>query len=341
MTTIDTGRQAGEILEACRRQVDGAHRAAIDALPRPIRTIAGYHLGWWSADGTPEATGGGKAIRPALAVLSGAAMGAAGDVAVPAAVAVELVHDFSLLHDDVMDHDLTRRHRATAWTVFGASPAILAGDAMLAGAMEVLAASDRPCAAAAVRLLGRAVQQLVEGQSADIAFEARGDVRLDECLAMAEGKTGALLGAACALGAMFGGARTDQVREFDRLGRALGVAFQLVDDLLGIWGDPGSTGKPVANDLRCAKKSLPVVAALTSGTDAGRDLATFYGPAMGESDVARAAELIEASGARAWCQDRADALTADALDRLAATALVPEPTGDLRVLARLMTRRDR
>jgi len=340
VTALDSGRPATDTLENCRRLVHPALRCAVDGLGPPIRLIAGYHLGWWSADGTPEVTQGGKAIRPALAILSAAAMDGDGAVAVPAAVAVELVHDFSLLHDDVMDHDRTRRHRATAWTVFGVGPAILAGDAMLAKSMDVLAASGHPAAGPAVRMLSDAVQELVAGQTADLAFETRTDVRLDECLTMAEGKTGALLGAACALGALFGGAGPHQVRELDRFGRELGVAFQLVDDLLGIWGDPVATGKPVANDLRCAKKSLPVVAALTSGTDAGRELGSFYGPDLSETDVARAAQLIEAAGARTWCQDRADALLTDALHRLAATAVVREPAGELRELARLMTHRD-
>lgn len=339
MTTLESGRTSP--LDACRRQVQPALRAAVDGLPPAVRTVAGYHLGWWTADGRPDDAPGGKAIRPALAMLCAAASGGDGAVALPAAVAVELVHDFSLLHDDVMDRDRTRRHRATAWTVFGVGPAILAGDALLALAVDVLAGCGHPAAGPAVRLLSGAVQELVAGQSADLTFEDRSDVRLDECLAMAEGKTGALLGVACALGALLAGAGAERVAELERFGRELGVAFQLVDDLLGIWGDPATTGKPVANDLRCAKKSLPVVAAMSSGTVAGRELGAFYGPGLSEAEVAHAAGLIEAAGARAWCQEQADTLVQGALRRLDVAALVPGPAEELGVLARMLTRRER
>ncbi len=135
-----------------------------------------------------------------------------------------------------MDRDLTRRHRPTAWAVFGVGPAILAGDALLVLAMDVLVEGGRPGAEAAARMLSRSVKELVEGQVADLTFERRQDVGLPECLAMAEAKTGSLIGTACAIGAVFGGGRPEQIDELRQFGRELGVAYQLVDDLLGIWG---------------------------------------------------------------------------------------------------------
>lgn len=340
MTTVDTtrsARSAHDVLRSCRALVEPALRAAVATLPAATRPVLEYHLGWRDEHGEAVASGAGKAIRPALTLLVAEVVG--GAPAVPAAVAVELVHNFSLLHDDVMDRDLTRRHRPTAWALFGIGPAILAGDAALTLALDVLAASGHPRAAEAVRMLGNAVQELVEGQVADLDFERRSDVLLAECIAMAQAKTGALLGGACALGAVFGGGGTRDVARMDRFGRDLGLAFQLVDDLLGIWGDPETTGKPVRNDLRGRKKSLPVVAALSSGTEAGAELGTLYHREreLTEAELARAAELIECAGGRAWCQDRADALLAEALRGL--------PAGDgaadeLRVLARLIARRD-
>src|SRR5262249_38599046 len=156
-----------------------------------------------------------------------------------------LVHNFSLLHDDVMDGDLTRRHRPTAWSVFGVNAAILAGDALLALGLDVLAASGHGQAQRAIRMLNTAVLDLLDGQRADLAFEQRSDVELPECVRMAESKTGALLGCACALGAMFGGGHPEQVEHLYGFGERMGLAFQFVDDLLGIWGDPAVTGKPV------------------------------------------------------------------------------------------------
>jgi geranylgeranyl diphosphate synthase type I len=145
------GRSAREVLAGSRIIVEPALRAAIDTLPCAMRRVAGYHFGWWDEHGQRESAcdghaKGGKAIRPALVLLSAQAVGAELGVAVSGAVAVELVHNFSLLHDDVMDGDLTRRHRRTAWNVFGVNAAILAGDALLTLAVDVLAASGHPAA---------------------------------------------------------------------------------------------------------------------------------------------------------------------------------------------------
>jgi geranylgeranyl diphosphate synthase, type I len=337
----ELGRSAREVLSWSRNTVEPALRAAVDTLPGSIRHVVGYHFGWWDQHGHPSDVDRGKAIRPTLVLLSAEATGGV-PAAVPAAVAVELVHNFSLLHDDVMDSDITRRHRATAWSVFGIGPAILAGDALLTLAFDVLAESGHSTAQDEIRRLSSTVLNLVDGQSADMAFEQRGDVDLPECLNMAERKTGALLGCACALGASFGGGSHRQVEHLRRFGQRLGLAFQLVDDLLGIWGEPDVTGKPVYSDLHNRKKSLPVVAALTSGTPAGRELAELYQreqPLSG-SDLIRAAELIDRAGGRAWSQAHADALLARALGHIRSAAPMTRAATELEALARLVTRRD-
>ncbi|MFF0310489.1 family 2 encapsulin nanocompartment cargo protein polyprenyl transferase [Streptosporangium sp. NPDC004379] len=345
MTAVELaaeGRSAAEVLTWSRRMVESVIRPAADGLPPSMRHIAGYHFGWWDEHGGPVEADGGKAIRPALALLAAEAVGGAAAAALPAAAAVELAHNFSLLHDDVMDGDRTRRHRPTAWAVFGVSPAILAGDSLLTLAFGVLAAGG-PAAPEAARIFGAAVQELLEGQHSDVAFERRGHVELDECLDMVAGKTGALLAAACALGALFGGADPERVEGLRAFGADLGLAFQFVDDLLGIWGDPAVTGKPVHSDLRSRKKSLPVVAALTSGTAAGRELAGLYTreEPLTEADLGRAADLVEAAGARAWSRERAGELLGRALGHLEAAGSVRRPVAELATLARLVTRRDR
>ncbi|WP_017595264.1 family 2 encapsulin nanocompartment cargo protein polyprenyl transferase [Nocardiopsis potens] len=335
-------RTTTEILTGARDLVAPALREAADGLPEPMRRIAGYHFGWCDAEGRPASEDGGKALRPALVLLAAEAVGGTARAALPAAVAVELVHNFSLLHDDVMDGDTTRRHRPTAWSVFGPSPAVLAGDALLTLAFEVLAGDGRPRAAEAGRMLGAAVQALVGGQAADLSFERRSDVDLAECTAMACGKTGALLGCCTALGALLGGAEPDRVDALRDFGADLGLAFQITDDLLGIWGDPAATGKPVHSDLRSRKKSLPVVAALTSGTDAGERLGALMAgeePMTGES-AAHAAELVEAAGGRAWCDERAAELLERAAASLDAAALHGAPREELAALARLAAHRD-
>lgn len=335
-------RPMSAVLARSHEAVEPAMRDAVDTLPPSMRLIAGYHLGWWDQNGHPVAGDGGKGIRQALVLLSAEAVGGSRAAAVPAAVAVALVHNFSLIHDDVMDRDQVRRHRPTAWSVFGLGGAILAGDALLALACDVLAASGSPAAADGARMLCAGVLAMIDGQSADIAFETRADVGLPECVRMAERKTGALLGCASALGAMFGGGRPDQVEHLRTFGEQVGLAFQHVDDLLGIWGDPAVTGKPVHSDLRSRKKSLPVVAALTSGTIAGRELAAVYARdhPLTDPDLVGAADLIDLAGGRAWSQDQVDDLLAQALGELMSADPRARPADELAAVARLVVRRD-
>ncbi|MGH3669255.1 MAG: family 2 encapsulin nanocompartment cargo protein polyprenyl transferase [Pseudonocardiaceae bacterium] len=346
MTTVDVrteGRSAPEVLAWSRGVVEPALRSAVDALPPAMLHIAGYHFGWWDEHGHPVQVNGGKAIRPALALLSAQAVGGTTAAALPAAVAVELVHNHSLLHDDVMDADLTRRHRRTAWSVFGVNAAILAGNALLVLALDVLAASGHPAATDGIRMVTAAEQELLEGQSADLSFEQRANVELAECVRMAEGKTAALLGCACAVGAAFGDGHREQVSRLRGFGVHLGLAFQHVDDLLGIWGDPAVTGKPVHSDLRSQKKSLPVVAALTSEDPGGRELAGLYhrDEPLSETDLAHAAQLIDVAGGRAWSQNQADGLLVQAIRELHAASPAPRAAAELGTLARLATHRDR
>jgi geranylgeranyl diphosphate synthase type I len=336
------GRPAHEVLAWGRSMVDPALRLATDSLPAPIRRITGYHLGWWDEHGHPLESHGGKAIRPALTLLGATAIGGMATTAVPAAVAIELVHNFSVLHDDVMDRDTIRRHRPTAWRVFGVPAAVLTGDALLTLAFDVLATSGHPSAPEGMRMLSAAALGLLDGQSADLAFDQRDHIDLSECLAMARGKTGVLLGCACALGGLFGNAAPERLPHLRAFGEQLGVAFQLVDDLLGIWGDPGITGKPVFSDLYNRKRTLPVVAAMTSGTQAGHELAQLYrreGPLTG-AGVEQAAELIEIAGGRTWSIAAAE----ESLTRAMAELRLAEPTEqtaqELDALARLVTSRD-
>ncbi|GAA2083803.1 family 2 encapsulin nanocompartment cargo protein polyprenyl transferase [Streptomyces albiaxialis] len=327
--------EAWELLERARMLTEPALRKAVARLPEPVRPLAAYHFGWRDADGDPAEGGWGKGVRGALALASARAVGGTAEQAVAAAAGVELVHNFSLLHDDLMDRDATRRGRPAVWARFGEGPAVLTGDALLVLAMEALA--DEP---GAVAELCEALLVLVGGQGADLEFETRGDVRLDECLRMAAGKTAPLLSAACALGALAAGAAPERTAALRRFGHHLGVAFQLTDDLLGIWGRSARSGKPVGADLRHRKKSPPVVAALASGTPAGRELAELYlrgtGP-LDDAGVRTAAELVERAGGRAWAEKEAARQRAEALAALDAGAPAPEGARALASLAGLIT----
>ena len=279
----------------------------MDLLDRKTRHQAAYHLGWITAGGAPTAADGGKAVRPALALLSAEAAGAPPETGLPGAVAVELVHNFSLLHDDLMDGDEERRHRRTVWALWGSASAILTGDALLALAQEVLLDCGLATAPAAARLLSRTIRRLIHGQVQDMSFEQRTHVTVEECLDMAAAKTGALLSASASIGALLAGAPQDTVDALALYGEQVGLAFQLTDDVLGIWGNPRTTGKSVHSDLRAGKKSLPVAYALNQGGALGVELAAWLAAPgePGDAELGRAADLIEAAGGREWAETEA------------------------------------
>ncbi|MEU0567983.1 polyprenyl synthetase family protein [Nonomuraea sp. NPDC005983] len=284
--------------------------------------MAAFTLGWLDAEGRPYEGGGGKGLRPAIAMLCAEAVGASAEAALPGAVAVELVHAFSLVHDDIIDLDERRRHREALWKAYGVGPALLVGDALLALAVSRLAGD-----AVAMSYLSRALMELVQGQMEDMAFETRpwrgpDEVTASEYTEMAAGKTGSLLGAAAAAGVVLGGA-PELAERMWVMGRELGIAFQIADDLLGIWGDPAVTGKPVHSDVRRGKKTLPVLAVLaaagpSAGAVDGQDAATrelsdllaggglaarelsdlLDSGVLDDESVRRAALLIEEAGGR-------------------------------------------
>jgi geranylgeranyl diphosphate synthase, type I len=275
-------------------------------------------------------------------------VGADDRVGVPGALAVELVHNFSLLHDDVMDGDRERRHRPTAWTVFGTSAALLAGDALLALAFGSMLDVEPLRSQAAQRALAAATQRLIVGQVDDLDFERRLDVTLEECLEMAAGKTAALVACSASIGARLADASPVSAAAIEALelfGHHLGLAFQLVDDLLGIWGATAITGKPVGADLRARKNSLPVVAAMTSGTPAGAELRDVYAsgalhPEADEAAVARAAALVEEAGGRRWADDETARRLAQATEALRSADLEPAARSFLLELAGYVVDRD-
>ncbi len=182
-------------------------------------------------------------------------------------MAIELVHNFSLVHDDIIDGDLERRHRPTMWAEHGVGHAIIAGDALATLAFQILLEEPTPERVRAAVRLAEATQAMIAGQAEDMASELRDSLSVEECLQMEAGKTGALLSCAAAIGAILAGAPAATVEALADFGRHLGIAFQAVDDVLGIWGEPSVTGKPVGNDLRQHKKTLPIALALAQGGD--------------------------------------------------------------------------
>ncbi len=338
-----------EVLARCRRAIHPALTAAIDRLAPEIRQIAAYHMGWTDAAGSPVDAPGGKGVRPTVAILGAEAAWADSEVGVPGAVAVELVHNFSLIHDDIIDTDTERHHRPTVWSAFGVGPAIVAGDALQVLAHQVLLEASPDTGPAASSELADATAAMIAGQADDIAFEKRRNVTVEQCTAMSEAKTGALLGCASAIGAILAGAPDATVGALRDYGRHLGLAFQAIDDLLGIWGDPDTTGKPASSDLTLRKKSMPVVSALAAGGAEADELRLLMlgpedaelplGP-LGPDEVERARYLVEACGGREWTAVRAKANLDAALGALERVRLSAIPHRDLADLAVYVVERE-
>jgi len=335
-------KPAPEVLARVREPIQHALHAAVAGIEDDrMRLIASYQLGWCDRDGNPVPFSGGKGLRPTLAVASAEAGRGTLDDGLAGAVAVELVHNFSLLHDDVMDRDLERHHRPTGWAVFGEGQAILAGNAMLTHALEVLAADGERGRRALPAMLA-ATQRLISGQSDDLHFEGATAITVEDVLHMEAGKTAALLSCSASIGALAVGAAAHTVFALSGFGHELGMAFQLVDDILGITGDPAVTGKSASSDVRAGKRSAPVVAALAAGTDASRRLADLLagGAPSTEEDVVLATKLVEEAGGIDWAAREADAHLGRALEHLDALPAPEHVVADLVALARYVVDRD-
>lgn len=329
-----------DVMSRGRRLVDPALQSTLRRLHPELRHAAEYHLGFVEADGTPAA-GRGKGIRPALALLSAEAIGSRPHVGVPGAVAIELVHNFSLLHDDIIDGDRQRRHRPTVWALFGVGQAILVGDALQTLAHQVLLDVRSPSGAAAADVLAAAVEHMIAGQADDMALESAERVDVEECTRMVAGKTGALLSAAAALGAVLAGGDQRSVDALREFGAELGLSFQAVDDILGIWGDPRVTGKPVGSDLTSKKKTLPVAFAMAASPEAAEELAgMFRNGELGDAAVRRATAVIEQAGGRDATEEYASHHLALALRALEVEGLEPRVTSDLGRVAEYVCERE-
>lgn len=275
-----------------------------------------YHLGW--GPGLAH----GKRLRPLLCLLCCTSAGGDWRQALPLAAAIELIHNFSLIHDDIQDNSPLRHGRPTVWSRWGAAQAINAGDAMFTLAFLAPHRLTEVGVSAETTLfvlneLKLTCLGLTQGQYLDMSFEQRERVTVDEYLAMIERKTAVLIAAATHLGARLAGAAPERTRAFRDYGLSLGLAFQLQDDLLGIWGDPAVTGKSAASDLEKRKKSLPVVYGLERSAEFAAAYAQPHGPS---DDVRQLAAHLEDLGARDYVSDAAHEVTGRARSALALAA---------------------
>lgn len=242
-----------------------------------------YHFGWQRTNASGDAPNiGGKRIRPLLLLLVARAVSGRTDHAMPAGIALEIIHNFTLIHDDVMDESVERRHRKTLWVKWGTSQAINAGDGLYSlGMSAALGLRDAGVSAdkalTAMQLILDACLATVEGQMLDVGFEQRTDVTPDEYITMIGGKSGALIETSARVGALLSTDDTATIDAYATFGLNLGLAFQIWDDYLGVWGDAARTGKSATSDIEGRKKSYPVLLAFQSAApDVQAELHRIY-----------------------------------------------------------------
>ena len=329
-----------------RPAVESALRKAFDGSAAQPYGLMRYHLGWEDQHGKVVESRGGKLLRPALCLLCCDAAGGDWQQALPAAAALELLHNFTLIHDDVEDASKHRHGRETLWSLSGDALAINAGDGMFALAhLTLLRLLDQGHAPERVlqafQMLDTAALRLCEGQHQDLAYAEQAGINKSDYLTMVEGKTAVLLAASTGIGALLAGAPSETIDALSEFGRRLGLAFQIRDDALGIWGDPQETGKPAGDDLRAGKKSFPVVVALERAAANEREtlLALLADDDLDDAGVQRGSALLERLGAREE-SDRAASDHADAaIDCLARLPLHAERLIELEQLARFAVER--
>jgi geranylgeranyl diphosphate synthase type I len=333
---MDTSLLLLSIEDTLKQTVQASGGPGVDEL----RHMIAYHMGW-EGEGS-GAVAQGKRVRPLLVLLTTTAAGGDWKAALPAAAAVELLHNFSLVHDDIEDNSPLRRGRPTVWRKWGIAQAINTGDALYALAylaLERLAETASPAAALqAARLFNHACLHLTQGQYLDLAYQYYPSLGVKDYWPMIGGKTAALLEACTGLGALVAVTDENELQAYREFGRLLGLAFQIQDDLLGIWGDAALTGKSTDRDLVEGKKSLPVLYGLEKG---GAFAERWQRGRVSPDEAPALAALLEAEGGRAYTEQAAARLTWQAMQALEDTNPQKEGGIALRELAESLLNREK
>ena len=267
---------------------------------------------------------GGKRLRPVLVLMACEAMGGDAAKALNAAVGLELFHNFTLLHDDVMDKAAVRRGQPTVHRRWNENVAILSGDAMLTMASQYVARVDEAVLQPVLEVFNTTAMEIYEGQQWDMDYEQRAEVTEADYIEMIRLKTSVLLGCACKMGAIIAGADEANAKALYEVGLNLGLAFQLQDDVLDVWGDEATFGKEIGGDIMNNKKTYLLINALNraQGDDLGglrRWITDEY--AMRQEKVPAVRAIYERLGLRQLAQEAIAAYTQKALDGLAQVAM--------------------
>lgn len=278
---------------------------------------------------------GGKRLRPTLALLGAAVFGGKDEDVLPAALALEVFHNYTLLHDDVMDRSDVRRGRTTVWRKWDENTAILSGDQMMIESYGLLAGVPAEKLQKVLRLFVKMGTEICEGQQYDVDFENRNDVTIAEYMEMIRLKTSVLLATALQIGAYIAGANDEEQQALYTFGEQIGLAFQLQDDILDVYGDAATFGKPIGGDICCNKKTYMLLTALAKAEGETLELLDAW---IRRTEFDRAEKIAAVTDIYTRLGVRADAeqMMRRCTDRaLKALSLVPqnEYTDQLRQLA--------
>ncbi|MFA4836779.1 MAG: polyprenyl synthetase family protein [Dehalococcoidia bacterium] len=322
-------------------------RSIIGDSPLPLYNMMRYHLGWVDDAGQPRIARSGKMLRPGLCLLSCQSVGGDWHKALPAAAALELVHNFSLIHDDIEDGDKERRGMPTVWSIWGEAQGINTGDAMHTLARLALLRLEGKGVAPgkilrAARFLDETCLRLCEGQYLDISYEGRLDIGIEDYLTMISGKTAALFECSLKIGALLGTEDERVIESMAEFGRNLGMAFQVQDDVLGIWGEDKVTGKSSASDILKRKKTLPVIYGIEKAASGQKEelLQIYSQQAVTAKNIPAVLRILDSAGARQYAAGMAKGYFQKALSELDGTAISPLARGELRSLAEALIGRE-
>lgn len=335
------------ILSKYARDIDDTIKAALEDRPEFMRGIIQYHFGWVDQTFSPADSGRGKMFRPTITLLVFEAITGGYKDALPLAAAIEMIHNFSLIHDDIEDNDFERRGRPTAWTIWGQPRVINFGDFLYSLAFKTMVRLDaRKFPAerifAVLNLVVDACLKLTEGQELDLRFENLRDVSTEMYLDMVYKKTGALVEAAILAAARLATSDEEIIKHYGDFAQSIGIAFQIKDDVLGIWGDSAKTGKSAANDLRRKKKTLPVVYMLNKASgQRAEKLRSFYSKAepLSEAEIDYVRASLEWADAYNYAQNLADMYREKSFGALRSVDLSNQAQTELETIAAFLVDR--
>ncbi len=340
-----------QILSKYIGDIDRTIKHLVDQSPPSMAGIIGYHFGWLDQDFRPANFSRGKMFRPTMCLLVYEAIAGEYRPALPVAAAIEIIHNFSLLHDDIEDNDVERRGRPTAWTIWGQPLVINIGDyvnLMAYRSLHLLDPTEIPVERILEmhRLLNDASIRLTEGQDADIRFETMPDVSTEMYLEMVYKKTGVLVECAILSGAKLATTDPDIIQNYSDFAQNIGLAFQIRDDVLGIWGDSAETGKSSQNDIRKKKKTLPILYTLAEVSgDRKEKLKAYYAQPdpLSDEQIEFVRECLEWADARHYAQGVAEEYrqkSFDALDRIEKITLgSAQARSELKLIAEFLINR--